>query len=116
MKIYRLKDAKEEPRDGFSLNILAEIPLNKGVSSIGFFRPNVPPNGKLRNHYHEDIFEFMIFLNKAQIKFGSEIIDINPGDVVMISPGEPHEVFAGSEGTMPIVIKLPNNPKDVKIP
>jgi hypothetical protein len=35
---------------------------------------------------------------------------------VMFSPGDVHEVFAGPRGTAPLVVKLPNNPKDTKVP
>ncbi|NIO83063.1 MAG: hypothetical protein GTN53_21060 [Candidatus Aminicenantes bacterium] len=116
MKIYRAKDAKETPKEGFILKNLAEINLNQAVSSVGFFRPEVPGNGTLRNHYHQNLTEFMIFLNDAKVKFGSDIYDVSEGDLVMVSPGEVHEIFAGADGTMPIVIKLPNNPEDTKIP
>jgi mannose-6-phosphate isomerase-like protein (cupin superfamily) len=60
--------------------------------------------------------EFMIFLNPTKIKIGSEIFDLAPGDLAVIPPGEAHEVLTGPEGTMPIVIKLPNNPEDTKYP
>ena len=116
MKIFRAKDSREEPKTGFMLKTLAEIDLNQPVSNVGFFRPDVPANGKLRNHYHQNLTEFMIFLNDAKMKCGSETYDVSEGDLVMISPGEAHEVFAGTDGTMPIVIKLPNNPEDTKVP
>ena len=116
MKVFRAKNAKEEPKEGFMLKTLAEINLNEAISSVGFFRPDVPSNGKLRNHYHQNLTEFIIFLNDAKIKFGSESYDVSEGDLVMISPGEVHEVYAGADGTMPIVIKLPNNPEDTKVP
>ena len=116
MKIFRSKDAKQVPKEGFMLNVLAEINLNQEISSVGFFRPEVPSNGRLRNHYHQELTEFMIFLNDAKIKFGSEIYDVSEGDLVMICPGEVHEVFCGAEGTMPIVIKLPTNREDTKVP
>lgn len=116
MKIYRAKEAKQEPRDGFSLGILAEIKLQNNPSSVGFFRPSIPPNGKLRNHYHEEIVEFMFFANPARIKCGSETFNIESGDMVLFYPGEQHEVFAGAEENIPLVVKLPNNPKDVKVP
>ena len=116
MKIFRSKDAKQVPKEGFMLNVLAEIDLNQEISSVGFFRPEVPSNGRLRNHYHQELTEFMIFLNDAKIKFGSEIYDVSEGDLVMISPGELHEVFSGPDGTTPIVVKLPNNPEDTQVP
>ena len=116
MKIYKLKDAQETPKTGFMLKTLAEVNLGQSVSSVGFFRPDVPANGTLRNHYHENLTEFMIFLNPTKIKIGSEVFDLAPGDLAVIPPGEGHEVLAGPGGTMPIVIKLPNNPKDTKYP
>jgi quercetin dioxygenase-like cupin family protein len=116
MKIFKLEDAKEAPKTGFILKTLAEIHLSQAVSTVGFFRPDVPPNGTLRNHYHENLTEFMIFLNPTKIKIGSKIFDLAAGDLAVIPPGEAHEVLAGPEGTMPIVIKLPNNPEDTKYP
>ena len=116
MRIFRSKDTKEVPKEGFMLKILAEINLNQEISSVGFFRPEVSGNGKLRNHYHQNLTEFMIFLNDAKVKVGSEIYDVSEGDLVMISPGELHEVFSGPDGTTPIVVKLPNNPEDTLVP
>ena len=116
MEIFRLKDAKETPKKGFMLKTVAEINLDEKVSSVGFFRPDVPSNGSLRNHYHAELTEYMIFLNDAKIKFNSEIYDVSEGDLVVISPGEQHEVFAGPDGTMPIVVKMPNNPEDTQVP
>ena len=116
MRIFRSKDAKEVPKEGFMLKTLAEINLNHEISSVGFFRPEVPGNGRLRNHYHQNLTEFIIFLNDARIRSGSEIYDVCEGDLVMIYPGEEHEVICGADGTMPIVIKLPNNPQDTKLP
>jgi mannose-6-phosphate isomerase-like protein (cupin superfamily) len=116
MKIYRAKEAKQEQKDGFLLGTLAELNLQNNPSSVGFFRPSIPPNGHLRNHYHEDLVEFMFFLNPARIKCGSETFDIESGDLVMFNRGDQHEVFVGPEGDIPFVIKLPNNPKDTKVP
>lgn len=113
MKIFRLKEAKVEPRDWGSLGTLAEVSLPNSVSSVGFFHPTTPPNGTLRFHRHEEIHEFIYFLNPAQIKVGSESYSISPGDIVMLSPGDPHEISAGPEGVSLFVVKLPNKPKDV---
>ncbi len=116
MKIFRAKEMKVEPREGFALGFLAEINLEKRPGSVGFFLPAVPPNGKLRNHYHEEILEFMVFPKPARIRCGKETYDLEAGDMVMLPPGEVHEVLAGPEGVTPIVVKLPNNPKDTKVP
>ncbi|MDD1777181.1 MAG: hypothetical protein LUQ65_03360 [Candidatus Helarchaeota archaeon] len=114
MKIYRAKEAKVEQRDWGSLGILAEVLLPNSVASVGFFHPTTPPNGTLRFHRHEEIHEFIYFLNPAQIKVGSESYDIFRGDIVMLSPGDPHEILGGPEGVSLFVVKLPNKPKDVK--
>jgi mannose-6-phosphate isomerase-like protein (cupin superfamily) len=116
MKIYRPEGGRNELRPGYTLGILAEVLLQKEVSSIGFFRPNIPPQGKLRNHYHENLIEFMFFLQPSQIKIGEEIFPISPGDMVSIFPGESHEILAGPEGSSPLVIKVPNAPSDIKYP
>ena len=114
MKIYKAKDSRYESREGYLLGILAEVALHKELSSIGFFRPRIQPQGKLRNHYHEGSIEFLIFSDDSQIKIGEAIHKISPGDIVLLYPGEPHEILAGSGGTSALVIKLPNNPKDIK--
>jgi len=114
MKIYSPKDSRNEPRRGYTLAILAEVPLHKEVSSIGFFRPNIPPQGKLRSHFHEDAMEFMVFSHNSEIRIGDGIYPISPGEIVLIFPGEPHEIIAGPGGSSPLVIKLPNKPEDIK--
>ena len=114
MKIYRAKDAKVESRDWGSLGILAEVALPEGVSSVGFFHPRTPPNGRLGNHLHKKLHEFMYFLNPGKIKVGSEVHDIAAGDIVLLAPGEAHELLAGPEGISLFVVKLPNDPKDTE--
>jgi quercetin dioxygenase-like cupin family protein len=93
---------------------LAEITLPSSVSTVGFFHPTTPPRGTMSDHWHEGLTEFMYFLKPGKLKVGKESYDISAGDMVMLSPGEPHEVLGGPEGVNLFVIKLPNNPKDVK--
>lgn len=113
MKIYRLKDAPTEDGKGYSLSTMAELTLPKEVSSVSFYRLNVPPDGKLVNHYHEEVLEFIFFNHTGQIKCREETYDLSPGDIAMISPGDPHEIIAGPKGISPLVVKLPNNQKDL---
>jgi mannose-6-phosphate isomerase-like protein (cupin superfamily) len=110
------KESRQEPKEGFTLAILAEMQLQASPSSIGFYTPIIPPNGKLRNHYHEGLVEFMFFMNPARIKCGDKNFNLEAGDMVVFSPGDQHEVFVGPEGNTPLVVKLPNNPKDTKVP
>ena len=116
MKIYKAKEAILQPREGYQLGILAEVQLSREVSSVGFFRPQIPPRGKVGGHYHEEVVEFMFFPKKARIRCGPEIFDVAEGDIAVFHPGELHEVMAGDEGISPLVVKLPNNPKDKKAP
>ncbi len=112
MNIYRAKEARLETRDWGSIRVLAEISLPYSVSSVSFSHTNTPPNGRIINHLHKELHEFLYFLNPAQIRYGTELYSMYPGDIVMVSPGDPHEVLAGSEGVSVFVIKLPNNPRD----
>jgi len=114
MKIYSPKDSRREPRQGYTLEILAEVTLPKEVSSVGFFGPTIPPQGRWRNHYHEDCTEFMFFSQNSQIKVGETIPRISPGDIVCLSPGKDYEIIPGPEGMVPLAIKSPSNPKDMK--
>ena len=58
----------------------------------------------------------MFFPGQARVKCGNETLDVGPGDLVIFAPGEIHEVFAGPEGITPLVVKLPNDPSDSKLP
>lgn len=114
MKIFRATEARVEARVWGSLGTLAEITLPSSVSTVGFFHPTTPPGGTLRFHRHEEMSEFMYFLKPGKLKAGKESYDISVGDIVMLSPGDPHEISGGPEGVSLFVIKLPNKPKDVK--
>jgi len=114
MKIFRAKEERVEARAWGSLGIVAEITLPSSVSTVGFFHPTTPPKGTMRFHRHEELTEFMYFLKPGKLKAGKESYDISAGDMVMLSPGDPHEILGGPEGVNLFVIKLPNNPKDVK--
>ena len=105
MQIYRLKDAPTEDGKGYSLSTMAELPLPKEVSSVSFYRLNVPPNGKLVNHYHEEVLEFMFFNHPGQIRCREETYDLSPWDIAMISPGDSHEIIASQKGISPLVVR-----------
>lgn len=115
MKIYRFKDAPMEMGEGYSLRVMTELALNKCVASISFYRLTIPPNGKLPNHYHSEVTEFLFFQHPGRIRCGAETFDLYPGDIAAAFPGEAHEIFAGPEGISPLVIKVPNNQKDLVI-
>lgn len=97
---------------GYYIRRLFTETIDTLAENIGFYETTICPNSIVKNHYHENLDEIIYFFSKGNIRIGSELVMINPRDVVIIPRGVPHEVISGEEEIKLLAIKIPNIPED----
>lgn len=84
----------EDPRKpGVLKRVLAthDELLRGQVQMINWCR--LPVDSSFRTHYHEDMEEIFILVRGiAQMRVGENCITLEPGDAVIVSPGEVHSM------------------------
>ena len=108
MKIIRFNEIPNEQRKGYSIKRLCTEKLNKNPENIGFYETTIPPHSKVKKHIHQNLDEVLLFLTKAKVRVDSEVHSFNPGDIMILPPDSPHEIFAEEEEVKLIAVKLPN--------
>jgi len=114
IKIIRLNDVPDEIRGkgSYSIKRLFTESLRKNPDNVGFYQTTIPPKSKVKNHYHENLDEILYFITSGKVDIGSEIYEFAPGDMVILPPGAPHEIFAEDKEVKLIAVKLPNIVED----
>lgn len=108
MKIVRLNEVPDEERRGYSIKRLFTHTLAKNPENVGFYQTTIPKGSAVKNHYHKDLDEILYFITKGRVKVGSKTYSFNPGDMMILSPGDQHEIIADAEEVRLIAVKLPN--------
>jgi len=112
MKIIRLKDIPVEEKKGYSIKRLFTEELSKNPKNVGFYETTVPQGSVCGHHYHEQLDEIIMFLTKARMRVDKQVYDFEPGDLVILKPGDKHEFVAKECELKLIAVKLPNIVKD----
>ena len=112
MKIIRLNEVPVEERGGYSIKRLFTEKLSKNPDNVGFYETTVPQGGVCGHHYHEQLDEIIMFLTKAQMRVEDKIHSFVQGDIVILKPGDKHEVIAKECELKLIAVKLPNIVED----
>ncbi len=110
VKIIRLNEVPDEIRGGgsYSIKRLLTEPLKKNPDNAGFYQTTIPPRSAVKNHYHKDLDEFLYFITKGKVRVDTETYEFDPGDIFVLPPGSPHEIFAEDSEVRLIAVKLPN--------
>jgi len=108
MKIIRLKNIPREKKEGYSIKRLLTEKISNKPDSIGFYETTVPVRSKCAQHIHERLYEFIYFLTKGKMRIDNKYYKLDPGDIVILHPGDKHEFIADEDEVRIIAIKLPN--------
>jgi len=91
-------------REGWRLTE-AGMPIQVGVKSTA------TPFGK--KHLHKTMAEYFLLLaGELRLGVGGEILDLAKGDLVVVEPGEAHEVLFASPDTLLLLLMPPPVPND----
>ncbi len=68
-----------------------------------------PPGMTTRKHHHTVADEvYYVQSGTGRIEVGEDLLDVNPGDIITIRPGQPHKVWAdGAEDLVLVVTCAP---------
>ena len=76
----------------------SSLPISIGYASEGIDEP----------HLHPTITEvYLVARGTSQLRVGRETVELVPGSVVIVDPGEPHTFLASSPDYMHFVLHLP---------
>jgi mannose-6-phosphate isomerase-like protein (cupin superfamily) len=97
MKVIRVNELAEETVHG-TLSVNRIISLGQSKTKLQTFNRAVLPPGQSANaHTHNDCEELFYFLEgKGEVTVGEKTVSISENDVVVVDPGEEHEIKNGS--------------------
>ncbi len=111
--IYKLDDSKFIPGGGYARNYVAEVIFKKPPTNAGFINVKIPPGVQTTPHAHEKLEEVFVILNPTKIGIGTELFEVDEGDIIVVEPGEMHWFDNSESGdTQIIAIKFPNLSSD----
>lgn len=108
MKIIKLNDVPDEERGGYSIKRLFTEALTQNPQNVGFFETTVPKGSVCKHHYHTKQDEIIYFITKGKMRVESKFYDFEPGDLVILRPGDKHEFVADENEVKLIAVRLPN--------
>ena len=79
----------------------------RGSTEAALFRADVPPGGGLPPHRHDHFDVFTVTAGRCEAHVGDEVATLEPGDAVVVPPGDLHWIEAGPEGTSIVVTMHP---------
>lgn len=109
MKVYKKSKAQEKARSGYVASYVADIVLSAKTETAGVIIVNVQKGVKTEPHAHGVLEELFIPMNYVKIGVGDDLLELEPGDAVLVEAYEKHWFEAPSDEDVTIVaIKLPN--------
>ncbi len=79
----------------------------RGSEETALFRADVPAGSGLPPHRHDHFDVFTVTAGGCEMHLGDEVFALEPGDSVVVPPGELHWLEAGADGATVIVTMLP---------
>ena len=103
MRIYRLDDV-EKPEDGGQVRLrLVESP------HIRAYVLSYPDNQYLHRHAHRESDEvFCVMRGSAEFTVEGSTQHVEAGEIIVISPGEFHQITTGADSVVMVAIVAPN--------
>ncbi len=113
MRVYRISDSETKGRSGYSASYVADLTLGNPSDTVGVIEVRIPKRTKTEPHAHAVLEEAFIVMNRTRMGVGNTLLDLEAGDVVLASPGEPHwfETYDDEDVTL-IALKMPNLKND----
>ena len=112
MEIVRVSRVPIVEKEGYSVKELLAKILSSKIDNVGVYETTIKKGSVCGYHYHENLDEVVIFLNKCKMKVEEKIYELGAGDLVIFRPGDKHEFISEYEDSKLIAIKLPNLRRD----
>jgi quercetin dioxygenase-like cupin family protein len=91
---------------GYSVELI-KINIEKMIDVFGFHDIYIPKGSFSSEHYHQEFIELFYLLTPARIKINGDKYKLPAKSMVVLQPGDRHEVYADEEGVRLIALKLP---------
>ena len=105
MHLITRKDV--QPYFGDDESIIRELasPTNSSVSRHSVAEIRHPPGTASLEHFHTEAEEvYFVLSGQGGLRVNGETHSIGPGDVVVITPGERHNVWQEGEGDLVLLV------------
>lgn len=115
MKLFKNGDAESVKREGYIARYVGDVRFRESSDSAGFIHVDIRRNTKTKPHAHEVLEEVFVILSKTKMGIGELVLNLEPGDIVLVEPSELHWFETPYENDVQVIaIKVPNL-KDDKI-
>jgi hypothetical protein len=84
-----------------------KIPIHKMVDIFGFYTLKIPKGKISEEHFHEHFIELFYFLSPARFKINDSFFTVPKLTMVVIHPGDRHEIYAEKADVDFLVFKFP---------
>jgi quercetin dioxygenase-like cupin family protein len=79
---------------------------SRGATEAALFRTEVPPGGGIPRHHHDHLDVFTLERGSCTFFVGDEVVEVGPGDSMVIPIGVWHHLEAGPDGATITVAML----------
>lgn len=113
VELFRALESEEIIKSGYGAKYVADIQFLRKVESGGFILVTIPAGAKSSPHIHRELQEVFVALTTLTMQIDEKILQLEPGDIVLVEPGESH-CFSASEmaDSVVLAIKFPNLKED----
>ena len=117
VKLFRASETELISHGAYDRRYVADVVFKQPINSAGFIWVKIPGGVETIPHAHEHLEEAFVIMSKTKMGVGSELLNLDVGDVVITEPGEAHWFLTpdGEDVTI-IAIKLPNLKDDKVVP
>ncbi|UCE09420.1 MAG: cupin domain-containing protein [Candidatus Thorarchaeota archaeon] len=106
---YKASDVELRGRLGYGVRYVAEVAFRESTENGMFIHVKIPGGMITSPHSHEILEEVFVAIDTTVMGVGSEVLQLEEGDVVLVEPGEPHWFEAPEEHDVRVIaIKFPN--------
>ena len=100
--------AADHPRFELGRNTVTSLAApSRGSQEGALFKAELPEGSGLPPHRHDHFDVFTVVEGGGTVHLGDEAIEVEPGDSVVVPPGELHWLEAGPGGATIVAAMLP---------
>lgn len=108
MQIIRRKEVEDIDKGGYVTKSLTTKIFEEPPKDMGIYESRIKKGDKCREQWHNKSYELVYFATKGKAKLNGKIYNFEPGDCVILDPGEKHEWIAENNEVVLFAIRFPH--------
>lgn len=104
----RHTDRYKGPGGYWARKAVVAVKRLKGVSAIGWLHIRIPHGRTSAEHHHRFLTELLYFLSAGSLTLNGKKYKVSPETLVVLSPGDRHQVLALHGDVEFLAVKMPN--------